>query len=262
MSRDEKMQHDLETLAESTRRALPTIDHTARALAQARAQPSGGNLMRTIRKPILATAIGLAAVAAVLICPVPYTRTAYDLKLTAPGGRVTVVHLPARTAAQAERRAAAARRSGALVTVEPRHERVWGSVYAMAKDKILHIDVELAGKSDAEIEAQVRDQLAAAGWTPSDVKVEQHDGESTVKFDADDGAGRHIGLVGKRKGEGAGGNIQFTVGDIDETREPGMTDDQLRDKIVQQFKARGVDAQVKVDGKRIEIRAERREESP
>jgi hypothetical protein len=256
------MQHDLKSLAEATRRALPTIDHTARALAQARAQRSGGNLMRTIRKPMLATAIGLAAVAAVLICPVPYSRTAYDLKLSGAGGRTTVVHLPARTAAaQAERRADAFRRRGINVTVEPRRERVWGSVYAMAKDKILHIDVEL-DRSDAQIEAQIQDQLAAAGWSAGTVEVEHKDGEATVKFGADDGAGRHIEVVGKRKGEGAGGNMQFTVGDIDETREPGMTDEQLRDKIVQQFKARGVDAQVKVDGKRIEIRAERREEVP
>lgn len=262
MNTDEQMHHDLKALAESTTRELPTLDHTARALASARALRPGGNLMRTIRKPMLATAIGLGAVAAVLLFPVPYTRTAYDLKLAAPGGRATVVHLPARTAAaQAERRAAALRRGGVAVTVEPRRERVWGSVYAMAKDKILHIDVAIEGKSDSEIQAQILAQLAAAGWTAGDVKVEQHDGESSVQFGADDGAGRHIEIHGQRIGDGpGGGNMQFTVGDIDETREPGMTDDQLRDKIVRQFKARGVDAEVKVDGGRIEIRAERRQE--
>jgi hypothetical protein len=288
---DERMRHDLAALADVTRRQLGTIDNTARALSQARARRTGGSLMRAIRKPILGTAVAIAAVAAVLVFPVPYTRTVYDLELTGADGHVTVVRPPLRSAAQAERRAAAARRRGAHVAVQPRTERVWGNVYAMAKDKILQVDVELDGKTDAEIEAQVRDQLSAAGWTPSAVEVEQHDGGSTVRFGADDGAGRHIEALGQRSGDDKNGSMEFPLPDI--TREPGMTDAELRNKIlrqlqesgadgqvifhkpepcktkaqvgdalIRQLKERGLDAQVDVDGKRVEIRALRKVETP
>lgn len=259
------MQRDLAALAEVTGRALPTLDDTARALAKARAN-TGGPLMRAIRKPILATTIAVAAVAAVLVCPVPYSRTVYDLKVTGAGGKVTVVRLPAKTAVEAARRAAAFRRAGSndetRVAVEPRRERVWGSVYAMAKDKILHIDVALDGKSDAQIEAEVRDQLSAAGWVPGAIAVEQNGDEKTVKFEAEDGS-RRIGVESTRIGDGPGGDLHVTVGDIDDTREPGMTDEQLRQKILRQLKDRGMEkADVIVDGKRIEIRAQRSVEAP
>ena len=36
-------------------------------------------------------------------------------------------------------------------------------------------------------------------------------------------------------------SMDFQLGGIDDDREPGMTDAQLRDKIVQQLKARGLD---------------------
>jgi len=43
--------------------------------------------------------------------------------------------------------------------------------------------------------------------------------------------------------------------DIDDKREPGMTDEQLRRKILDQLEARGMDADVTVEGDHIGIRA-------
>src|SRR5262249_46571506 len=157
---------DLEALAESSARRLPSLDQTARAVADARAKPSGGRIMSIIRKPLSATAAAVAVVAAVLICPVPYTRTVgYELTVTNASGRVVRVAVAGKSAAFAERRAAELRRHGAQVAVAPRSERVWGSVYAMARDKLLDVRVDLSdGRTDAQVADDIRDQLAAGGW--------------------------------------------------------------------------------------------------
>ncbi|HWE30235.1 MAG TPA: hypothetical protein VHB97_19650, partial [Polyangia bacterium] len=69
-----------------------------------------------------------------------------------------------------------------------------------------------------------------------------------------DGNGRQMKVVRKTSG-GDEKNMDFQLGGIDDAREPGMTDAQLRDKILQQLKARGLDGDVVVDGSHIEIRA-------
>jgi hypothetical protein len=218
--------------------------------------------MKSLRKPVYATAAGLAALAAVLIFPVPYSRTVgYEVKVAGPAGRVATLHLKAKNAAEAERRAAMLRRGGAAVTVAPRTERVWGSVYAMAKEKLLHISVDFDGKTDDEVAADISNQLDQAGWNVGDVQVKRSDRESTVEIGADDGNGRRMKVV-LRKGAGgaAGQHMDVEVGGLDEAREPGMTDAQLRDKILKQLKARGIEGDVIVDGGRIEIRGSHRGE--
>lgn len=213
--------------------------------------------MSIVRKPLFATALAAAVVAAVLVCPVPYTRTVgYELTVTNAGGRVAKLRVPAKNAAQAERRAAALRKAGAHVTVAARTERVWGSVYAMAKDKLFEVHVDVEGKSDAQVADDIRAQLAAGGWTADDVQVQRSDDGSTVQIDANDGAGRQVKVVRKASG-GAEKNMDFQLDGLDEAREPGMTDAQLRDKIMKQLAARGLDGDVVVEGKRVEIRAKR-----
>ncbi|MDB4967086.1 MAG: hypothetical protein JWN44_2775 [Myxococcales bacterium] len=260
MSTDSRIDSDLKALAESSADGLPTHDQTARALSQARAQQQQGGLMKSIRKPIYVTAAGLAAVAAVLIFPVPYSRTVgYDLKVAKAGGQVATLHVHTRNGAAAEQRAALLRKSGTTVTVEPRTERVWGSVFAMAKEKLLHINVDFDGKTDEEVAADIRRQLDEAGWNAGEVQVKRADGVSTVEIGADDGNGRKMKIVRSTSG-GAEKNAQVEVGALDDSREPGMTDAQLRDKIVKQLKARGMDGDVQVEGNRIEIRASHRAE--
>ncbi len=210
--------------------------------------------MSIMLKPMWATAAAVAIVAAILVCPVPYARTVgYDLTV-ARGGRVAVVRVPGRDAARAERRAQALRNSGATVTIAARNERVWGSVYAMAKEKLLHIHVDFDGKSDAEVADDIRAQLAAAGWSADDVAVQRSSEGASVDISAEDGDGRRMRIVRKGGGEA---KMDLEVGGIDDTREPGMTDAQLRDKIQKQLQARGLDGDVVVDGDRIRIRGTR-----
>lgn len=257
MNTDGRIESDLRALAESTARGLPAIEATARALAEARAQRAGGRVMRMIRKPVWVTALAATVVAAVLVFPVPYTRTVgYELTVRGAGGRVATLRLATRDAARAERRAAVLRRGGNSVTVSPRTERVWGSVYAMAKEKLLTIHVEMDGKSDDQVAAEIRDQLGQAGWNADDVQVQRSDDGSKVSISADDGAGRRMKIV--RQAEGGGeSQMDLEVGGIDDTREPGMTDAELRDKILKQLEARGLQGDVEVDGNRVEIRATR-----
>jgi len=214
-------------------------------------------MSKIMGRPFLASAAAVAVVAAILVCPVPYTRTVgYELTVTNAAGRVAKIRVPAKSAASAERRAAALRKSGATVTIAARTERVWGSVYAMAKEKFLEVHVDLDGKSDAEVADDIRAQLAAGGWTADDVTVQRSADGSEVKVEAQDGEGRQLRVVRKASG-GSEKNLDFQVGGIDDTREPGMTDAELRDKILKQLKARGLDGDVVVDGDRIEIRAKK-----
>ncbi|MGZ3442331.1 MAG: hypothetical protein ACXVDD_22580, partial [Polyangia bacterium] len=210
-----------------------------------------------IRKPLFATGAAVAVLVAVLVCPVPYTRTVgYELTVTNHKGRVAKVLVPAKSAAQAERRAAELRKSGAAVIVAARTERVWGSVYAMAKEKLLDVHVELDGRTDAQVADDIKQQLASGGWSADDVTVERSADGSTVAIEAQDGNGRHMKLVRKASG-GEEKSMDLELGGIDDEREPGMTDAQLRDKILKQLQARGLDGDVTVEGGRIEVRAKK-----
>jgi hypothetical protein len=254
---DSQVDADLKELAESSARGLPTLEQTARALTVARTQPRGGSFMSFVRKPLFVTAAAAAVVVAVLVFPVPYSRVAgYELTVTSAKGRVAKIRVPAKNAAQAERRAAELRKSGATVVVAARTERVWGSVYAMAKDKLLDVHVDLDGRTDAQVADDIKSQLAAGGWSADDVTVQRSDDGSTVQIEAQDGNGRQMKVVRKASG-GNEKTMDFQLGGIDDEREPGMTDAQLRDKIVKQLQARGLDPDVTVDGSRIEIRAKK-----
>jgi len=239
-----RIDSDLRALADETARQLPRLDDTARALARGR---QGGS-MRIVKK----LAIAVVLVGAVLICPIPYSRVVgYDLAVRAAGGRATTVHLATRDAARAERRAEALRQRGAAVTVAARTEHVWGTVYGMAASTLFSIDVAVENKTDEQIEEEIRSQLAQAGWSADQVQVQSGSDGREVTVDATDGA-RRIMMV--RKG-GDEGRVQIEEPALDTARDPGMTDAQLRDKILQQLRARGLDGDVTVDGDKIGIQA-------
>lgn len=252
---DRRIESDLKALAATTARGLPTLETTARDVADARAPRSGGHLMSIIRSnPWATTAVAAAVLGAVLVCPVPYTSTlGYELTVTS-GGRVATLRVPVKSAAEAERRAAALRRPGTRVSVAPRTRRVWGSVYAMAKEKLLDVRVSLDGKSDAEVADDIRAQLAGGGWTAGDVQVQRSADGSTVEIEAQDANGRQMKVVRKASG-GSEKNMDFQLGGLDAEREPGMTDAELRDKILEQLEARGLQGEVTIGEHGITIRA-------
>src|SRR5204863_2602362 len=98
------------------------------------------------------------------------------------------------------------------------------------------------------------EQLGRQGLLPGDVQVQRAGDESTVEVGAEDGAGRQLKVVRKTRG-GEGEHLQLDVAALDDAREPGMTDEQLRDKILRQLRARGLEAEVVVSGDRVEVRA-------
>jgi hypothetical protein len=259
MNTHDRIASDREALAARTAQSLPSATDTARALEGALSRDQGELTMRTHRPSYLAVAGAFAAAAAVLVLPVPTSRTTgWDVSLRSADGRVAVVHLPAIAAADATRRAdALAAKAHGTATVTPRTERVWSTVYAMAREALFRIDVSTAGKSDAQVEEEIRAQLAAQGWTPGDVVVERSADGSTVRVGASSD-GQSVEVTERSDGEPTN-HIAMQVTPFDTTREPGMTDAQLKAKIERQLEARGMKGEVIIDGDRIEIRGEKSE---
>lgn len=245
---------DLQEHAAATSRRLHTPVETRQFLAMALARREEARAAR--RRPMLAAAVAVGAAA--LVVPVPYPQqTGWDATFRSRSGRTVTVKLAARDAAEAERRARLlAGPEQAAVSVRPRTELVWSSVYARARAKLFHIDVDARGKTDAQAEAEIRKQLLEQGWTAGEVRVERTSGFTDVELGATDADGRHIRLMRTDEGEGSE-RIQLRPEPFDDTREPGMTDAQLREKILAQLRARGLEGDVTVEGDRIRVQVRR-----
>lgn len=183
-----------------------------------------------------------------------------------PGGaRYTLVaRLGTRSRAEAERLAAAAAQGLAArgapqpqVSVSPRLEQAAGTVYAMALERAIQIRVDMTGKTDRQVEDEIRAQLQAAGVADPEVQVERRGDETRVEIGAEED-GRQLRVVRRTNGEGP--QLSMDIGDLDDRREPGMSDAQLKEKIERQLRARGLEPQVTVSGDRIEVRAVRHKE--
>ena len=208
MSLDDHIVSDREALAARNVEALPTHADTARALDEALARRPIGEAMKSPYRSFFIASGAIAAAAAVLLCPIPYSHAAgWDVTLRSEGGRVAMIHLKG-SADEASRRASAlAQKSGSAAIVVPHNERVWGSVYAMAKETLFRIDVNMDGKSDAAVEDEIRAQLGQQGWAPGDIQVQRGDGTSIVQVGADDGEGHQGGAPSE--GNGGGGGAGF-----------------------------------------------------
>jgi hypothetical protein len=75
-----------------------------------------------------------------------------------------------------------ARGFGAVANTTPVREKVSGNVYAYARDRVIR--VETSGKTAAQIEAEIRDKIAAAGLTGTTVSVKDEGNKRTVKVEA------------------------------------------------------------------------------
>ena len=255
MNTSDRITQDLRALGASTSRRLPSATDTARTLDEALARRAASSSPRARRRAL--TTVGAMALAgALLVAPVPFRhRIGWEATVRGPGGRLVTLHLQARSAEEAQKRIRVTAGQGeALVSLEPRTELAWRTVYAMARETLLRVDVDMNGKSDAEVEAAIAAQLEAQGVTPAHVEVQRGNDSSFVAVGLDDPEGRHVEMVQQKAGPGAD-RVDLEVEPIDETREPGMTDEQLRDKLVKQFRARGMDAEVTVEGDHVEVRA-------
>lgn len=255
----------------------------------------GESIMQTIARSPYRRALSAAAAAAVcagvLLWPLSYQRTVgHSVRVTLPGvrpegarplarqiraalgaealslnldpgGLTVTARVPSRSRSQVQHQADALvqalgdRRVVASAQVTARTEQVAGRVYAMALDKVIEIRVDMQGKTAAQIRDEIRAQLQAGGMTDAVVDVQRAGDETKVDIAGSmDGEARQVQVV--RRGD-AGGPLELKLGDIDTRREPGMTDDQLREKIERQLRQKGLTPTVTVQGDQIQIRGER-----
>ena len=109
------------------------------------------------------------------------------------------VRVPSRSRTQVERAAAAfarglaSRHVAAEARVEARTEPAWGSALAMAVERFITVRVDPSGKSDAEVEAEVRAQLEESGVSDADVQYRREGDQTSLRIAADaDGRALHI----------------------------------------------------------------------
>jgi len=82
----------------------------------------------------------------------------------------------------------------ASIVATPRTERVWGTMYAYALDRVIRISTD--GKSAAELEAEIRQRLAEAGVTDAQVSV------------SDEGDGQHINVEMQHQASSSDGTLE------------------------------------------------------
>jgi hypothetical protein len=235
---------DLDALRAMTSRDLPPLASTLTSTISARGQAPiahpGGILMNALHnakmRPWLATALGTAAVALVLLfIPVSYDRligSELTLRLgsaeVAPGtlreiaadlrtklgaekirveadaaGDVTLTaEIPDASWRRVSRlavdyaRGLAGRGMQAAPRVRPRFEKVHGNVYA-AIGNLAEIRIQTEGKSDQEIAAEIQGQLLAAGLTDATVEVNRQDGRTEIRIEAKKTATGDEGTTGE-----------------------------------------------------------------
>jgi hypothetical protein len=250
-------------------------------------------LNRLKSRPRLVSVLGVCALAAaLLVIPIHYQRTVghridltvsgaaldrvglerlagevgqvtrartLDVGQAAGGGAVLGIEILAMSEERAERVATAlvARlRERAFIAearVSPITETVSGNVYAMVRDRIIVIDVDTEGKTDEEVEDEIRAQLLDEGVAGPSVKYHS-DADKTVLRVEGEHEGKAFKLVQKQVGDERDPNVRMEIGWLDTSRDEGMTDEQLEAKIRSQLEARGLQGDVKVNGDDVRVR--------
>jgi hypothetical protein len=145
---------------------------------------------------------------------------------------------------------------GVSVTHEvvPVRETVSGNLYAMTTSGAVRIDITATGRTPAEIEADVRRQLEAAGLGNADVTVSQDGRQTTIQVLAThDGNGQpehtpqdfEFTIDGKTPDPGKTAQIRLQKGDGQ------MTDAEIKRTIEDQLRAQGHPAVVEVSGGKV-----------
>jgi hypothetical protein len=182
-----------------------------------------------------------------------------EVREAAGGGAVLGIGLGAVSEERAERVAGALverlreRAFTAEARVSPITETVSGNVYAMVRDRIIVIDVDTEGKTEEEVEDEIRAQLLDEGIADPSVKYHS-DPEKTVLRVEGEHEGKAFKLVQKQVGDERDSNVRMEIGGLDTSRDEGMTDEELEAKIRSQLEARGLSGDVKVHGDDVRVR--------
>jgi hypothetical protein len=175
---------------------------------------------------------------------------------------------PSRSGREVRARAAAfakaleSRGIHATAEVAARREKVSTNMYAYAMDQVVELRIDRAGRSPAEIEADIRSQLEAAGIENPSVSVTQEGDQTKIQIeahdqDAADGGEREfrINLAGDGTAPMGAKLHQFEV-----HRTPGMSDADVKADIERQMREAGVEGTVTVEDGKVEVKVEHQEQ--
>jgi hypothetical protein len=190
----------------------------------------------------LASIGGAAAPAAELVATVP-SRNHTEVQRTAAAFASALVQRGIRTDAR----------------VRPRTERISSNVYAVAMDRAVELRIERAGKTPAEIEADIRAQLEAAGIQNPQVQVTQEGDQTKVKIEAQSAAGDEEKKFDIQLQGGGDQPMNAQMHQFRVERKPGMTDAEVKADIERQMREAGVTGEVIVENGKIDVRVHKQE---
>jgi hypothetical protein len=254
-----------------------------------------GSIMKAFRSlrghPWLATAMAIGAVAVVLLAvPISYERTiGYEAKLTlAPTGADAQqiagefakvlktkdynvndsgkgieisARVPLRSQKVVQGLAMAYAQSLGMRGVEakwrvvPVTQRISGNVYAAGANELVEIRINRDGKTTAEIENEIREQLAAAGLPGAEVHVTEEGGQTRMEMMWQAAPGQELDCCGKDisvtfDGESTAGKEIHKI-KIDHP----MSDADMKTEMERQMREQGLNMEVEIkDGKVISTR--------
>jgi hypothetical protein len=148
--------------------------------------------------------------------------------------------------------------------ITPVYETISASLYAQARDRVINIEIDGAGKTDAQLESEIASKLTEAGLTADQVSVTTgSDGSRQISVTAstnsqDTGDSTKIEL--NVKGDS---NIGFNMNMLSPEEAKNMTDAELKAAVQAKLAAQGItnaDVVITTDanGKRdVEVKAQK-----
>jgi hypothetical protein len=137
--------------------------------------------------------------------------------------------------------------------VRPRTERVFGSMLAYAADQVVEIRINAEGKSEQEIEEEVRAQLMNAGFTNPTVDVTKQGDETRIQISEyrEGDTGENVPSLPLPQLVLDGQPVQNPVQVRVERQGTPISDDELREEVRRQLREQGVEADVVVENGRV-----------
>jgi len=149
----------------------------------------------------------------------------------------------------------------ARVLVQPAMTTRQGTLYGLAADRLGRMLIDVRGRTNEEIEQDVRRRLEAIGFREADVKVERGGGRTDIKFRATDGQGRVEENEYRRELRGKAGGAPSAAEPPFELPMPDLSDldnlplGQRRDAIEKRLRDLGINARVTIENGRLRIDA-------
>ena len=298
-SSSELLSNDLRALEAESRRGTPSIQETHQLLVRVSDSREGSwmSIVRQASSRPWWVPVGAAAAIAVamLFIPFSFSKTVgqdVSFELAADTDRATIdeiaraltesmgagevrvslgqkvvisSHLSSRS--ESEVRAMTAALAGSLeeegivtrAEVTPVTESISGTVYAFAANSFREIRVQLAGRSDLEIEQDLRSELQRIGFLNPEVEYSSEGGQTTVKFQAEQSGGGEIKAEYRQEIVDENGvpldrDGELNLFMLDSSELQGKSDAECQRLVEEQLRARGItDAIVRVEDGRVHI---------